>query len=173
MIKDANEKFFPVILPKGDLLEIPLRFPSWFVTLLLVVVVGLAACGRLTNPGIQPTPAEETHSSFEMDGDEKTAETPPPSSEEGNTPEAESVDCPGEERNAIAESIIEKYPEVSYDRVMTWFCDGAEFEDILLALLTGRLSDADPEDMLEDIAAGITWDEIWEELNLTDVIDQE
>lgn len=72
----------------------------------------------------------------------------------------------------IAASIVEKYPETDYEQVMTWFCKGAEFEDILLSLLTARLSERKPEAMLESIADGQTWEEIWQELDLEDLVEK-
>ena len=51
---------------------------------------------------------------------------------------------------------------------MTWFCDGAEFEDILVALETAEQTGASAEEMLIPLAAGLTWEEIWIEVGLSD-----
>ena len=54
------------------------------------------------------------------------------------TPLAEttSSDCLGGEVSPIGKSIAEDYDFTSYEEVITWFCNGAEFEDILVALET-------------------------------------
>ena len=74
------------------------------------------------------------------------------------TPEAE---CPGKDTNTIGMGIAEEYEFSSYEQVMTWFCDGAEFEDILVALQTEELSDTPAEEMLVMLAEGFTWEDIW------------
>ena len=51
---------------------------------------------------------------------------------------------------------------------MNWFCSGAEFEDILNALVTEELSEIDAENLLKSIADGNTWDDIWLELGITE-----
>ena len=53
------------------------------------------------------------------------------------------------------------YDLASYDQVMTWFCEGAEFEDILVALETQDVTGEPAGDMLQMLADGLTWDEIW------------
>ena len=61
----------------------------------------------------------------------------------------------------IGQGIADEYEFTSYNEVMTWFCDGAEFEDILVALQTEELSDTPAEDMLAMLAEGFSWEEIW------------
>jgi hypothetical protein len=69
----------------------------------------------------------------------------------------------------MAVSIAEQYEEItSYDQIMTWFCNGALFEDILNALTTQELSGAQAEDLLLKISNGETWDQIWLELGITE-----
>ena len=43
-------------------------------------------------------------------------------------------DCLGSETYSIGEAIANQFEEVTYEEVMTWFCNGAEFEDILVSL---------------------------------------
>ena len=50
---------------------------------------------------------------------------------------------------------------MTYDQVMTWFCDGAEFEDILVALETQDVTGEPAEDMLQMLADELTRDDIW------------
>ena len=44
---------------------------------------------------------------------------------------------------------------------MTWFCDGAEFEDILVTLETQDVTGEPAEDTLQMLVDGLTWDDIW------------
>ena len=69
--------------------------------------------------------------------------------------------------NELGQSIADRFEEASYDDVMTWFCNGAEFEDILLALQSAQQSDASVEEMLVMLADDFTWDEIWKLLGIT------
>jgi hypothetical protein len=82
---------------------------------------------------------------------------------------ASGVECYPDGIHPIGLSIAEQFEEITtYQEVMNWFCSGAEFEDILNALLTEELSDGDAESFLIMIAEGATWDEIWLELGITD-----
>lgn len=83
-------------------------------------------------------------------------------------PEEIATECPGEEINPIGESIAADYEFTSYDQVMTWFCDGAEFEDILVALETQDVIGEPAGDMLQMLADGLTWDDIWFLVGLED-----
>lgn len=77
-------------------------------------------------------------------------------------------DCLGPEPNEIGLGIAERFPETTYEQVMTWFCDGAEFEDILVALQTENLTDFPAGEMLQMLADDWTWDEIWQVIGLTE-----
>ena len=70
-------------------------------------------------------------------------------------------DCLGDEVNPIGQAIAEDFEFTTYDEVMTWFCNGAEYEDILVALETEDLSAVPAEEMLQMLADGFTWEEIW------------
>lgn len=82
---------------------------------------------------------------------------------EGNQPST----CYGPERHKIGWSIADTF-EVPYEQVMTWFCQGSEFEDILLALQTGRSVAISIQELLEKRASGQQWDDIWDELGLVE-----
>jgi len=75
--------------------------------------------------------------------------------------------CLGGEINPIGKSIAEDYESTSYEQVMTWFCNGAEFEDILVALETEAQTDTSADEMLKMLADGFTWEEIWQLVGLT------
>lgn len=77
-------------------------------------------------------------------------------------------DCLGPELNEIGQGIADHFDATNYDEVMTWFCNGAEFEDILLALQSEEQSDVQVEEMLLMLADGFTWDEIWQLLGMTE-----
>ena len=77
-------------------------------------------------------------------------------------------DCLGGEVSPIGESIAEDYEFTDYAEVITWFCNGAEFEDILVALETESQTGTPAEEMLQMLADGFTWDEIWQLVGLTE-----
>lgn len=64
----------------------------------------------------------------------------------------------------MAVSMAEKF-EVSYDQIMTWYCDGYAFSDILLALETNELVDQSTEELL-GLLETRTWEEIWQDLGV-------
>jgi ActR/RegA family two-component response regulator len=76
--------------------------------------------------------------------------------------------CLGDEISPIGQSIADEYESASYEQVMTWFCNGAEFEDILTALETESQTGTPAEEMLLMLADGFTWEEIWQMIGLTD-----
>jgi hypothetical protein len=87
---------------------------------------------------------------------------------EENTPTS-GPDCYGPEIHPIGQSIAEQFEEATnYDQVMVWFCNGALFDDILTALQTEKLSGTPAKDLLKMQAGGMTWDQIWKEIGLTE-----
>ena len=76
--------------------------------------------------------------------------------------------CLGNKVNRIGEAISDEYEFADYDQVMTWFCSGAEFEDILVALETELQTDTTANEMLQMLADGFSWDDIWLVTGLTD-----
>lgn len=82
-----------------------------------------------------------------------------------STPEPS--DCAAADIRQMANSIAEDYPFSSGEEVIGWFCNGAEFEDILLALETEDLTGTPAEEMLEMLAEGLSWEEIWQVIGLT------
>ena len=65
----------------------------------------------------------------------------------------------------MGESIADKF-NAAYEDVMGWYCDGYAFEDILLALQTSQLVEDSPQSLLSRLDTR-SWEEIWEELDLT------
>lgn len=74
------------------------------------------------------------------------------------------TNCSSLNPHPLAESMTEQF-EVTYEEVMTWYCDGAAFSDILLALETVDLVDKSVEDLLS-MVKDMTWEEIWQELGV-------
>ena len=134
---------------------------STFVVSLLV-----AACAAPLEPAslnptegpavVEDTPVVPTHTS---EPGQLERESPQP--EETQPVETPDADCPGEETNTIGQGIADEYEFASYEVVMTWFCKGAEFEDVLVALQTEEQSGTPAEEMLVMLAGGFTWEEIW------------
>jgi hypothetical protein len=65
----------------------------------------------------------------------------------------------------VGESIARNY-DLPYDDVISIYCAGYNFEDILLALESEAQSGMAAQDILEMRADGLSWDEIWRELGL-------
>ena len=76
--------------------------------------------------------------------------------------------CLGDAANPVGQSIADDYEFTSYEQVMTWFCNGAEFEDILVALETEAQTGTPADEMLQMLADGFAWDEIWQIIGLSD-----
>jgi len=140
--------------------------------LLLIPMMLLASCRQTAQENIplenSPVPSKETAT--------KTDEAAPTPDEQESSPaisteeqpqETLGPDCYGDQINPIGQSIADLYPEeMDYEEVMTWFCNGFEFEDILTALQTAEETDTSAEDLLSMFDDGKTWDQIWIELGI-------
>ena len=115
---------------------------------LFVILMLVAACSSNT----QQTPAVELDAPATLAVNEQEALPPV---------ETATPNCLGDEISPIGQSIADEYETASYDQVMTWFCNGAEFEDILVALETETQIDTSANEMIQMLADGFTWDEIW------------
>lgn len=97
---------------------------------------------------------------------------PAPKSIESDDPtipvETSGPDCLGPETHPMGQEIANQFEEASYEDVMTWFCNGAEFEDILVALQTEKDTGELAEDLLKLLAEGQTWEEIWDAIGFTE-----
>lgn len=136
-------------------------------------ILFLAACAA-PPPAATQTPQQEdraepqpTYTAMQSGAVQPTGgatETAPPPEPE----EPAAGDCLGGERSQIAESITEDYEGATYEEVVAWFCAGAEFEDILVALETEVQSGVPVEEQLVMLADGFSWDEIWQVVGLTE-----
>jgi hypothetical protein len=77
---------------------------------------------------------------------------------------ADDIYCTEVDPHPVAQGIARRF-EVTYEEVMTWFCGGHSFDDILLALETAELVDR-PAGELLTLKENSSWDELWEELGL-------
>jgi hypothetical protein len=148
-----------------------------FVLCILLMGMVITAC----NPGI-PSPAADptettpalipslTSESTSQPKLTETAVADEQSSSDGtSTPlAAQTANCASSDANQLGMAIAKDYDFTSTEQVMKWFCDGAEFEDILVALETADQTGASAEEMLTMLAAGMTWEEIWQVVGLTD-----
>jgi hypothetical protein len=144
------------------------------IQVLIVILVTLAlitACGTQSNPAVEPeifdTPTEVEPEVFDIPTEVQEDSFEPV--EETLTPvETTPPNCLGDEINSIGQSIADEYEAASYEQVMTWFCNGAEFEDILVALETEMQTETPAVEMLQMLADDFTWEEIWQLVGLTD-----
>lgn len=144
--------------------------PTRLLVSILLVTFLMTAC---TSPSTPTEPDLPTASVSQPEPAEATPEPtqgpdPLPTSEAGPVVETVAPDCLGGEVSLIGQSIAEEYDFTSYEEVITWFCNGAEFEDIFAALETESQTGTPAEEMLQMLADGFTWDEIWQIIGLID-----
>jgi hypothetical protein len=145
--------------------------------LIIVLVLILAACSQPADNDLTSNNNQLNINSNEVGGEENSGQ---PSQTDNSSPNQDDnnddiplstsgPDCYVDGEHPIALSIAEQYEQItSYNEVMTWFCNGAYFEDILNALMTEEIAEADAEELLHMLAAGKTWNEIWLELGITE-----
>lgn len=79
--------------------------------------------------------------------------------------EDESAGCAGADPHPVAVRLAERYG-ASSDQVMSWFCDGYGFGEIVHALGTGSETGALAGDLLAQKTALGGWGRVWQELGL-------
>ncbi len=129
----------------------------------ILLILTMIGCGTDTLKSSEHSPQDE----FISEG-----ESPPEHAEdeisEGGSPaeptENPEINCSSLNPHPMAEGMAESF-EVSYDQIMTWYCDGAAFSDILLALETEELVDLSVEELL-NMVEDKTWEEIWQDLGV-------
>ena len=70
-----------------------------------------------------------------------------------------------EKKHPVGESIARNY-DVLYKDVIDIYCEGYTFDEILLALETESQTGMDKLDILQMRDDGLSWDEIWNNLDL-------
>ena len=162
-----------------------MKFRTWVFVFVVFLLVGcsVGGTGQQAPPegdALRDVTGSQERSDQQAPGVETgTGETEPGAAELDTGPVQEPAeqadptsgpDCyPEEVQHPIAEGIADQFEEITtYTEVMTWFCNGALFEDILNALMTEELSDIEAEDILALVAAGMTWEEIWKDLGISE-----
>ena len=138
-----------------------MKVKNWIRHTLLISIFLLVSCA--TNPGNPAPVSEAVHpiATDEQTSPSTTQVSPALTESVPNPPAIQVVNCASEDINLIGQSIADPYPFTTVEEVMTWFCDGAEFEDILMALETEELNGTPAEEMLEMRVEGFSWDDIW------------
>ena len=125
--------------------------------LLILLMAGLAACapaGQSSDGGMQaPPPAS----------DEVQPVSPPAVVDAAPEESLPVFACTETNPHPMGQSIVKMYDEVKYEQVMTWFCDGYTFDDILVALETSAATDV-PAPVLLEMLWEKSWEEIWQEI---------
>jgi hypothetical protein len=129
--------------------------------LILMFLIALAASSCAPNIPINPQGQMEAVATNQTIPDLAESSTAAPA-------QTAATDCAGEDIWKMSQLIAEDYPFTSAYEIMSWFCNGAEFEDIMVALETEDLTDVPAEEMLEMLVEGLSWDEIWQVVGLTD-----
>jgi len=139
----------------------------------LLLLLFLTGCGADTLKTSQHPSGDDTITEGEtITEDETTTEGETVAegesvTDDGSVPEPTEnpeTNCSTLNPHPLAEGMAEQF-EASYDEIMTWYCDGYAFSEILLALETEELVDQSTEElllMLEDS----TWEEIWQDLGV-------
>ncbi len=129
--------------------------------LIIVVLVLTTACSGQATPGVMP----DITSTPDLPGTKVVIELTQVTL---LTVETAKLNCLGDKINPIAEAIADEYENTDYKQVMTWFCNGSEFEDILVALETEIQTDTTADEMLQMLAGGFSWADIWQVTGLTE-----
>jgi hypothetical protein len=134
-----------------------------------ILLLSLAGMGLLAACGATPPTANPAATQAAPAGN-STGEAGAPAAGDESAPAATNAPtCYPEGDHPIAVSMAEEYSAITdYAEIMGWFCAGAEFEDILNALVTEELVGADPKYLLVRIASGASWDQLWLELGITE-----
>jgi hypothetical protein len=128
---------------------------SQFVGLFIIAVVS-GGCG------VAPS-SSEAGTGLPQSTTAALEETAPPDTLDA-APTA-NIHCTETDPHPIAQSIAETYG-ASYDEVMSFFCTGVAFEDIVLAYQTAELVEIEVKEALTLWYDFGSWDAVWEELGI-------
>jgi hypothetical protein len=145
--------------------------PTRLLISVILVILLLYACGTT-----QPQLIEQVSPTTSAPVQDVGGSTAEPAQEISPTPVQTELSlnatapptCLGDEVSSIGQAIADEYESASYEQVITWFCNGAEFEDIIVALETESQTGTPAEEMLQMLADDFTWDEIWLMIGLTE-----
>lgn len=133
----------------------------------ILLLLFLTGCGADSLKSIQRSLQWETTAGDETAAEPAEGESPAEPAEGESLPEPTEnpeTNCSVLNPHPLAEGMAEQFG-VSYDQIMTWYCDGYAFSDILLALETEELVDQSTEEILSMLEDS-TWEEIWQELGV-------
>lgn len=87
--------------------------------------------------------------------------------DQGTDAGTETIDihCTETDPHPVGQEIAETY-DVTYEEVMTWFCSGYTFDDILIALETSEATNVKAGDLLA-MSKEMSWEEVWVEVGFT------
>jgi hypothetical protein len=88
--------------------------------------------------------------------------------EMGMDSDTDNLECLNSEMSVLGKNIASQFEDVSFEQIMAWFCNGAEFEDILIALQTEKVTGQPAQGLLEMLVTDLTWDEIWQSIGYID-----
>jgi ActR/RegA family two-component response regulator len=131
---------------------------TYRIALFIVLILLFTACSPMENRGTEILPSNPAQGSTNVSPDNITATV----TDLETSSTTGSATCADEQVREVAEMVASSYSSTSTDEVLSWFCDGAEFEDIALALETENATGTPAEDMLQMRADGLTWEEIWQ-----------
>lgn len=136
------------------------------LVILTVLIILLSACAQNEEPASDLTIEDILNEYQQPEPETGKGEAAIPEEEQLPT---NAADCYQDGNHPIGVSIAGQFKNItSYEEVMLWFCNGAEFEDILNALATEEITTVDAEEVLNMLADGMSWDEIWLELGVTE-----
>lgn len=72
-----------------------------------------------------------------------------------------------EDQQPFGAKLAERY-ETDYATLQSWFCDGAGWGQIMLALETSKITGKNAEEFLTSRSEGLGWGQIWHDLELID-----
>ena len=129
--------------------------------ILVVALFLLVSCSNQPSSSSGSSEIDKPAATLEGDSLPVTQWPPAPLAGDATLQVASTGNCASAEINQLGSSIAGSYSFTTDEEVMTWFCDGAEFEDILMALETQELNGTPAQEMLEMRAQGLSWDDIW------------
>jgi hypothetical protein len=159
----------------------PIRWPKVFSVIICTLPLAASACGVPFEPPtptmlaettefIEPTKPIETIEITEVIEEVKPSQpvTNPQKNLSAEKPEVDRTYCDDVEIiHPVGESIARTY-EIPYSELINIYCEGYEFEEILLALETEEQSGLIIGEILKMRDEGLSWEEIWKELGIVD-----
>lgn len=121
----------------------------------MIATIVLAGCTL----AVEPVPTSALPASV-------LAPTLAPATETAPLPSTPGAACPDPDALNLANVVASGYAFTSPKAVIGLFCNGAEFEDIVIALETEDQTGIPAEDLLAMLAAGMSWDEVWQSIGL-------